>query len=120
MYKPVEDVTKLAAANRRKRVTAEANNWLLGMFYDFAFGALPWTAGAALIAVAFQALAVASPSVLTTYAVFSSPVVVSAISSFAAFLLVSKQSTALGNNVRLNLLFIAPNLCIRLLIPSCL
>ena len=101
MYTQVEDITKLAATNRAKRLNKEANNWVLGMTYDVIFGALPWTLGAALIAVGFQALAVAIPDVLNTYAVFSSPVAISAISSFAAFLLVSKQSTALGNNSRI-------------------
>ena len=71
------------------------------MMYDLLFGALPWTLGAALVALAFQLLAVAVPEVLKTYAVFSSPVAISAISSFAAFLLVSKQSTALANNARI-------------------
>ena len=103
MYQKVgsEDITRLAATNRAKRLNKEPNNWVLGMTMDLVFGALPWTVGAALAAVGFQALAVAIPDVLTTYAVFSSPVAVSAISSFAAFLLVSKQSTALGNNARI-------------------
>ena len=103
MYTSVNsgDITSLAASNRAKRLNKEANNWLLGMANDLLFGALPWTLGAALVALAFQLLAVAVPDVLKTYAVFSSPVAISAISSFAAFLLVSKQSTALGNNARI-------------------
>ena len=96
-----DDITRLAADNRRKRLNKEANNWVLGMTYDLLFGALPWTLGAALVALAFQLLAVAEPEVLKTYAVFSSPVAIGAISSFSAFLLVSKQSTALGNNARI-------------------
>jgi hypothetical protein len=103
MYKTAvgDELVRLAADNRRKRLNKEENNFVLGMLYDLLFGALPWTVGAALVALAFQLLRVAEPSVLSTYAVFSSPVAISAISSFAAFLLVSKQSTALGNNARI-------------------
>jgi len=101
MYQYTEDTKRLAAENRRKRLNKEDNNWLLGIAFDVLFGALPWTLGAALVALAFQLLAVAEPEVLTTYAVFSSPVAIGAISSFSAFLLVSKQSTALGNNARI-------------------
>ena len=101
MYQQVDDITRLAATNRAKRLNKEQNNFVLGMLYDLIFGALPWTLGAALVALAFQLLAVAVPEALKTYAVFSSPVAISAISSFAAFLLVSKQSTALANNARI-------------------
>ena len=96
-----DDIVTLAALNRRKRLNKKENNWMLGMFYDLVFGALPWTLGAAIIAVIFQSVVVADPSALTRYALFNSPVAISAISSFAAFLLVSKQSTALGNNSRI-------------------
>ena len=101
MYQGTDDITRLAADNRRKRLNKEDNNWVLGMAYDVLFGALPWTLGAALVALAFQLLAVAEPKILETYAIFSSPVAIGAISSFSAFLLVSKQSSALGNNARI-------------------
>ena len=74
---------------------------MLGIANDLLFGALPWVIIAALIAAFFQFLAAVVPEALETYKIFSSPVAVGAISSFAAFLLVSKQSAALSNNARI-------------------
>ena len=103
-YKPMPAVNgvtalpELAAMYRRKRLVKGGNNWMVGMLLDLAFGALPWVLFAAILAASVTAIRNEVDGAADTFALFNAPVALAAISTFASFLLVAKQSANLGNN----------------------
>ena len=100
MYAPLTsaDAAGYAAAARVKRLNKTQNNWILGMFFDLLFGAGPWVFGVAIVASGLAAIYAEVDGAKDTFQLFNAPVAITAISTFASFLLVGKQSTNLGNN----------------------
>jgi len=94
----VTALPELAAMYRRKRLVKGGNNWMVGMLIDLAFGALPWVLFAAILAASVTAIRNEVDGAADTFALFNAPVALAAISTFASFLLVAKQSANLGNN----------------------
>lgn len=92
------DAAGYAANARVKRLNKPSNNWILGMLMDLIFGAGPWVAGVAIVASGLSAIYLQVDGAKETFTLFNAPVAINAISSFAAFLLVGKQATNLGNN----------------------
>ena len=100
-YQPVAkngDFAGRAAAFRKRRLSNKRNNWLLGMTLDLVFAVAPWVLTASCMAVALVTLYESSEGTKDTFSVFNAPVAVAAVSTFSAFLLVSKQSTNFANN----------------------
>ena len=100
MYSSVSstDVANFAARLRLKRLNKPKNNYIGGIFFDLLFGAGPWVAGVALAAVALTSVYKNVSNAQDTFALFNSPVAISAIATFSSFLLVGKQATNLSNN----------------------
>jgi len=94
----VTSLPELTAMYRRKRLVKGGNNWMVGMLLDLLFGALPWVLFAAILAVTVTAIRNEVDGAADTFALFNAPVALGAISTFASFLLVSKQGTNLSNN----------------------
>ena len=103
MYAPLTsaDAAGYAAAARVKRLNKTQNNWILGMFFDLLFGAGPWVFGVAIVASGLAAIYTEVDGAKDTFQLFNAPVAITAISTFASFLLVGKQSTNLGNNAKI-------------------
>lgn len=91
-------LAEMGAMYRRKRLIKGDNNWVVGIFVDLLMGALPWVLFAAILAATVTAIHQNVAGAPKTFKIFDAPVALGAISSFAAFLLVTKQSTNLGNN----------------------
>lgn len=102
MYTAVSsaDAASNAAKLRIKRLNKVKNNWILGISFDLLFGAGPWVAGVAIAAAGLTSIYKETDSAAATHPfdLFKAPVAIAAISTFASFLLVSKQSTNLNNN----------------------
>ena len=94
----VTSMPELAAVYRRKRLVKGANNWMIGMLLDLLLGALPWVLFAAIIAASVTAIRNEVDGAAETFELFKAPVALAAISTFASFLLVSKQGANLANN----------------------
>jgi hypothetical protein len=93
-----EDENKRAAAMRSKRLNKPKNNWMIGITMDLLFGAGPWVIGVAVAAAGLTSIYVEVNGSSDVFALFNAPTAITAMSTFASFLLVSKQSTNLRNN----------------------
>ena len=93
-----EDLATRAAVMRAKRLNKPKNNWVGGIALDLVLGAGPWVIGVCIAAVGLTVLYMEVSGAKDTFALFNAPTAISAISTFASFLLVSKQSANLANN----------------------
>jgi len=92
------DVTAFAATARFKRLNKSQRNWVLGLALDLVFGAGPWVVGSAVAAAVLAAIYKNVDGSVETFQLFNAPVALGAISTFASFLLVSKQAANFGKN----------------------
>jgi len=83
---------------RRKRLNKESNNWCLAIVLDLAWGAGPWLVGTCAVALALWAIHENVDGAPSTYKRFDAPVAIGALSTFSAFLLVSKIQANLACN----------------------
>lgn len=95
---PAEDAARSAAQMRVKRLNKPTNNWVLGVLFDLLFGAGPWVIGFVAICSGLVAIYENVEGAGNTFSLFNAPVAIGAISSFAGFLLVTKQGANLANN----------------------
>ena len=86
------------ATNRRKRLNKEPNDWGMAIVLDLLLGAGPWIAGTCAVAVALWAIHEHVDDAPDVFAKFNSPSAIAAISTFSAFLLVSKIQANLACN----------------------
>jgi len=86
------------AQMRRKRLNKAPNAWCAAITMDLLLGAGPWLAGTCAVAVGLWRLHDTVDGVPETFAHFNSGVAISAISTFSAFLLVSRIQNNLGSN----------------------
>jgi hypothetical protein len=93
-----DDLVQYAAVARARRLNKSDRNWVLGLILDIIFGILPWVLGSALAATVLTAIYTNVDNAPDVFILFNTPVAVSAISTFASFLLVSKQSSNFGKN----------------------
>jgi hypothetical protein len=103
---PAQETAMQSAALRLKRLNKPKNNWICGMAMDLVMGAGPWVAGMIAICTGVMILSESLGSGEDTnsqgpLANFAAPAVVGAISTFAGFLLVTRQSTNLANNAKI-------------------
>jgi len=103
MYTSVSsvDLANYAAASRVKRLNKLSNNWIVGILLDLLFGAGPWVFGVAIAAAGLTAIYTEMAGAKDTFALFNAPVAITAISTFASFLLVGKQGANLANNAKI-------------------
>jgi hypothetical protein len=103
MYSAVSsvDAANYAAAARAKRLNKPSNMWFVGMAMDLLLGAGPWLLGVAIAASCLTAIYTEVSGADDTFALFNAPVAINAISTFASFLLVGKQSANLANNAKI-------------------
>ena len=92
-----EQVNALAQM-RRKRLNKQHNNWCQAVTLDLLWGAGPWLIGTCAVATGIWAIHEHVDGAPSTFAQFSSPVAITAISTFSAFLLVSKIQENLACN----------------------
>jgi hypothetical protein len=93
-----ESRTQMIAQMRRKRLNKAPNAWCAAITMDLLWGAGPWLIGVCAVAVGLWRLHDTVDGVPETFAHFNSGVAISAISTFSAFLLVSRIQTNLGSN----------------------
>lgn len=93
-----ESRTQMIAQMRRKRLNKAPNAWCAAITMDLLWGAGPWLAGVCAVAVGLWRLHDTVDGVPETFAHFNSAVAISAISTFSAFLLVSRIQNNLGSN----------------------
>ena len=93
-----EEQTNALARMRRKRLNKEPNHWGQAVFLDLLFGAGPWVVGTCLVALALWAIHENVDGAPSTYKRLNAPVAIGAISTFSAFLLVSKIQANLACN----------------------
>lgn len=93
-----ESKTQMIAQMRRKRLNKAPNAWCAAITMDLLWGAGPWLAGVCAVAVGLWRLHDTVDGVPETFAHFNSAVAISAISTFSAFLLVSRIQNNLGSN----------------------
>ena len=94
----VTSLPELTAMYRRKRLIKDKNNWILGITLDLVWGALPWILFSAIVATTVTAIRTEVQGADDIFALFNAPVAIGAISTFASFLLVTKQGANLANN----------------------
>ena len=87
-----------AAEKRRKRLNKPSNDWCMAIVMDILFGAGPWIAGTCAVASALYAIHENVDGAPATYKTFDAPLAIGAISTFSAFLLVSKIQANLACN----------------------
>jgi len=97
---PVADATYAASA-RRNRLNKAPNNWVVGITLDVLLGAGPWVIGVAIVAAGLTAIYTQVSGSEKTFSLFEAPVAITAISTFASFLLVGKQAANLANNAKI-------------------
>lgn len=95
------EVASRAASLRLKRLNKPSNNWIGGMVMDLLFGAGPWVVGMVAICAGMVALYENVDGAADTFALFNAPAAIGAISTFAGFLLVTRQGTNLANNAKI-------------------
>ena len=83
---------------RRKRLNKEPNNWCGAITNDLLWGAGPWLVGTCAVATALWAIHENVDEAPKTFRKFDAPVAIGAISTFSAFLLVSKIQANLACN----------------------
>ena len=93
-----EGKREMIAQMRRKRLNKAPNAWGAAIFMDLLWGAGPWLAGVCAVAVGLWRLHDTVDGVPETFKHFNSDVAISAISTFSAFLLVSRIQGNLGSN----------------------
>jgi hypothetical protein len=86
------------ATMRRKRLNKEPNRWGQAILLDLVFGAGPWVIGTCVVAIALWAIHENVNGAPATYKKLDAPVAIGAISTFSAFLLVSKIQANLACN----------------------
>lgn len=103
MYSAVSsaDAAAYAASARMKRLNKPTNMWIVGIAFDLLFGAGPWVFGVAIAAAGLTAIYTEVSGAADTFALFNAPVAITAISTFASFLLVGKQAANLSNNAKI-------------------
>tara|TARA_B110000971_G_C20029558_1_gene510671 strand:- start:428 stop:1528 length:1101 start_codon:yes stop_codon:yes gene_type:complete len=98
---PTQETASRAAMLRRKRLNKISNNWLLGVSMDLLFGAGPWVFGMLAICAGLVSIYDEVDAAPATFLLFNAPAAIGALSTFAGFLLVTRQSTNLGNNAKI-------------------
>jgi hypothetical protein len=93
-----DDLVQYAAVARARRLNKSDRNWVLGLILDIIFGILPWVLGSAAVAAILTAIYKNVDDAPATFLLFNAPIALGAISTFASFLLVSKQSSNFGKN----------------------
>ena len=93
-----ESRTQAIAQMRRKRLNKAPNAWCAAITMDLLWGASPWLVGVCAVAVGLWRLHDTVDGVPEAFAHFNSDVAISAISTFSAFLLVSRIQNNLGSN----------------------
>ena len=86
------------AKMRQKRLNKAPNAWCAAITMDLFWGAGPWIAGVCAVAVGLWRLHDTVDGAPETFTHFNSPVAISAISTFSAFLLVSRIQKNLDSN----------------------
>ena len=86
------------AEMRRKRLNKEPNNWCGAIVNDLLWGAGPWIVGTCAVATALWAIHENVDDAPATFKKFDSPAALATISTFSAFLLVSKIQANLACN----------------------
>jgi hypothetical protein len=86
------------AEMRRKRLNKTPNDVFTAIFYDILLGAGPWIAGTCAVAVGLLAIHENVDGAPATFSKFDSPAAIGVISTFSAFLLVSKIQANLACN----------------------
>ena len=94
----LEPAHKKHAEMRRKRLENSRNNWCAAVALDVVFGALPWVVATCGSALGLWAIHENVESAPETFAEFDSPAAIAAISTFSAFLIVSKIQANLQCN----------------------
>ena len=93
-----QEAATRSAALRRMRLNKPNNNWIAGMAMDLVFGAGPWVVGMIAICAGMVSVYENVDGASDTFALFNAPSAIGAISTFAGFLLVTRQGTNLANN----------------------
>jgi len=93
-----EEQTNALARMRRKRLNKEPNDWGTAIFLDLLWGAGPWIAGTCAVAVGLWLIHEHVDGAPATFLKFNAPAAIAAISTFSAFLLVSKIQANLACN----------------------
>jgi hypothetical protein len=86
------------AEMRRKRLNKPENRWCVAIAMDLLWGAGPWIAGTCLVAWALWTIHERVDEAPGAFKQFDSPGAIAAISTFSAFLLVSKIQANLACN----------------------
>ena len=95
---PTQGSANRAAALRDKRLNKIPNNWVWGMGVDLLMGAGPWIVGMVAICAGLMAIYSEIDGASETFKLFNTPATINAISTFAAFLLTTRQNANLANN----------------------
>lgn len=93
-----EEQTNALARMRRKRLNKEPNDWGTAVVLDLLWGAGPWLAGTCAVAVGLWLLHERVDGAPAIFLKFNAPAAIAAISTFSAFLLVSKIQANLACN----------------------
>ena len=93
-----EEQTNALARMRRKRLNKEPNHWGEAVFLDLLWGAGPWIVGTCAVAVGLWLIHEHVADAPATFLKFNAPAAIAAISTFSAFLLVSKIQANLACN----------------------
>lgn len=86
------------AGMRRKRLNKATNDWCMAIVLDVLWGAGPWLVGTCAVASGLYAIHRNVDGASDTFKHFDSPAAIGAISTFSAFLLVSKIQANLACN----------------------
>ena len=89
------------AKARTRRLEKEPNNWVLAVVLDLLWGVLPWVAGTAVATAVLFAIYENDADAQTIFPRLNAPVAIGTISTFSAFLLVSKIQANLTCNSRI-------------------
>ena len=93
-----EEQVSALARMRRKRLNKEPNDWGSAIVLDLLWGAGPWLAGTCAVAVGLWLVHEHVDGAPATFLKFNAPAAIAAISTFSAFLLVSKIQANLACN----------------------
>lgn len=95
-----ENSERRLAKARVKRLTKDSNNAALAIFYDVLFAAVPWLIAVAGTAAVLLAVYESDEEAQRIFPQLNAPVALGTISTFAAFLLVSKIQANLACNAK--------------------
>jgi hypothetical protein len=93
-----EEQVSALARMRRKRLNKETNDWGSAIVLDLLWGAGPWLAGTCAVSVGLWLVHEHVEGAPATFLKFNAPAAIAAISTFSAFLLVSKIQANLSCN----------------------